>query len=244
MQKKNSKKWIIWSFTISLLFLLFLTVENNHASAIDLPPAMIIGDNNGIKVNRKGNYLIYVEDVLPGKEWSIKITAINTEKSTSYRLRMFVEKPTIISGNIDLSKAIQMKLIYDGKLLYDGPLSGVSKKLNLQDQLHPLDLGVFHSGDSKMIEAKFKLDGEKYTNKDFLIKNSVENNWHFHAVKSKQVPNTGKTTSSIVDFFPKTGEEWRETLLFICLGLFILLLIILIANYQFRVKRKKRVGGT
>ncbi|MTD38396.1 hypothetical protein GIX45_07120 [Erwinia sp. CPCC 100877] len=206
-----------------------------------LPPGMIVGDDQGIKVKNDGNYLIDVRDVAPGKKWSTKITIINVEKDIPYRLTMTVSKPTLIKGNLDLSEAIKMTLIYEGQEIYKGPLSGVSKAKNLQDTAAPLDLGTFKSGDSRMLEATFELDGKKYTNRDFFTKNIVENLWQFKAVKTT-LPDTkepdqsedGPLLSKILDrlSLPKTGEQWREALLFSCIGLFLILLILLIIKYK------------
>ncbi|MFD1902038.1 hypothetical protein GQR36_22125 [Enterococcus termitis] len=83
---------------------------------------------------------------------------------------MVSSKPTLIEGSLDLSKAIQMSLLFDGKEIYSGPLSGISKTVNLQDKTNPLDLGIFKGGDTHQLEAKFELDYQTYTNKDFFKK--------------------------------------------------------------------------
>lgn len=153
---------------------------------------------------------------------------------------MSISKPTLIEGSLDLSQAIKMTLIYDGQERYKGPLSGVTKTVNLQDKSTPLNLGTFKGGDTKMLEAHFELDGKMYTNRDFFKKNIVENIWYFKAVKNKlpdtkdpdeqDKPLAEKLMSKIK--FPRTGEEWRNAMIFSCIGLFLILVFLLILKHK------------
>lgn len=213
--------------TMVLLVFMYLSIAQLPVEASDdssLPSGMVIGDDEGIKVDSNGKYFVNIQDVAPGKKWSTKMTIINVEKDSPYQLTMSVSKPTLIKGSLDLSKAIQMTLIYDNQEVYKGPLSGISGTINLQDSSNPLDLGVFKSGDTRMLEAQFELDGKTYTNRDFFEKNVVENVWRFKAVKTV-LPTTNSSVPSNKPFklkLPQTGEEWRSTLIFTCLGLFLL----------------------
>lgn len=238
--RNREEKW----FLIVLILLIgllspFKPVEAKGESA--LPSGMIVGDDQGIKVKSDGKYLIDIQDVAPGKQWSIKITILNVEKDIPYQLTMTSSKPTLIEGSLDLSKAIQMTLLFDGKEVYQGPLSGIGQTVNLQDQSKPLNLGIFKSGDTHLLEANFELDGKSYTNRDFFKKNIVENVWQFKAIKTV-LPDTKEpdpdTPKTIIDrlkdmvSLPKTGEEWREAILFTCIGLFLILVILLVLKYK------------
>lgn len=208
-----------------------------------LPSGMIVGDNQGIKVKSDGQYLVDIRDVQPGKKWSTKITIFNMEEDIPYHLTMNVKQPVLVEGSLDLSKAIQMTLTYEGEKVYQGPLSGTSPELNLQNELTPLDLGVFKGGDTRMLEAFFELDGKKYTNRDFFKKNVVENSWHFKAVKTA-LPDTNnpkKTQDDFTNLFrlPQTGEEWRDVIIFSCIGLFFLLVALLLIKRQIVEKNKE-----
>ncbi|MGX7264897.1 hypothetical protein [Enterococcus crotali] len=251
MQRKHRMTgWFLMGlFLLVSLSLVIKPVEVN--SETNLPPGIVAGDDQGIKIQSDGQYLVDIRDVEPGKKWSTKITIINLEKDIPYHLTMSVSKPTLIRGTLDLAQAIEMTLRYDGKKVYQGPVSGVSQTLNLQDKATPLDLGTFKSGDTKTLEADFELDGKKYTNRDFFEKNIMENSWSFKAVKTTlpdtQGPDQPKKPflESITDKlkFPKTGEEWRNALLFSCIGLFLVLVSLLILKYkkqekQHRPKRK------
>lgn len=112
-------------------------------------------------------------------------------------------------------------------MVYDGPLSGISEKLNLQKEY--LSLGTLSSGDSKGLTVELAMDNT-YTNNDFMVKSVMENIWEFRAVKTKEPspskPGTGGT--KVPGWLPQTGEEWRDALISICLGLFLLMSVLLI----------------
>lgn len=242
--KKTYAKFI-YSFLAILAIWGSGIICSEVATASTLPSGMVVGDDQGIQVQSDGAYLVDVRDVEPGKKWETKITAINLERDIPYHLTMYVSKPTLIQGNLDLSEAIQMRMVYDGKEVYNGPLSGKSSLINLQNKQAPLDLGVFESGQTRTLEVYFELDGEKYTNKDFVVKNVVENIWYFKAVKATKTP--GKTLpstggNSIVDqikgLLPSTGEEWSYALLFICIGLFLIVSSLLILKHRNQSRNK------
>lgn len=234
IQSKLKRNLIIGLFVC--LNLLIIPQFAAADSSPDLPSGMIVGDEQGVKVKSDGDYLIDLRDVQPGKKWSKKITIFNMEEDIPYQLTMHISPPILVEGSLDLSKAIQMVLTYEGKKIYEGPLSGVSSSLDLQNELTPLNLGVFKGGDTRMLEVSFELDGKKYTNKDFLKKNVVENIWHFKAVKSVLPDTKGSEDPQNINKrlfrLPQTGEEWRDAIIFSCIGLFLLLVALLIWKYR------------
>lgn len=248
--KSNVRKAIYMS--VGILFLLLSLVIADTAKAVELPPGMVIGDDQGIKIEDDGEYLVDVRDVMPGKAWSMKITITNLERDIPYHLTMRVSKPTLIQGTLDLSEAIQMRLVYDGEVIYSGPLSGDNGKINLQDVASPVDLGTFKSGDTRMLEAYFELDGKKYGNKDFAEKNVFENIWYFKAVKTKlpdtgssssddpKKPGTSSSTTPGKDLLklPNTGEEWRNAMIFVIIGMFLVMVALLIVKHKVLDKKK------
>lgn len=243
-RKCRENKWLLIGVFLLISLLLTLKPVEVH-SETNLPPGIVAGDDQGIKIKNDGQYLVDVRDAAPGKKWSTKITIINIEKDVPYHLTMSVSKPTMIEGSLDLSEAIQMTLFYDGKEIYKGPLSGNNKTVNLQNKSAPLNLGTFKSGDTKMLEAQFELDGKSYTNRDFFKKNVVENIWYFKAVKTT-LPDTNQPDQPDQPFLekivnklrlPNTGEEWRNALLFSCVGLFLVLVSLLIIKHK-KIERK------
>ena len=246
--KSNIRKVIYMS--VGIVFLLLSLVIADTAKAAELPPGMVIGDDQGIQIKDDGEYLIDIRDVMPGKGWSTKITISNLERDTPYHLTMHVSEPTFVQGTLDLSEAIQMRLVYDGNEIYSGPLSGDNGTINLQDTMSPVDLGTFKSGDTRMLEAHFQLDGAKYGNSDFFEKNIVENIWYFKAVKTKlpdtsssedpTKPSTSTSTTPGKNIFslPNTGEEWRNAMVFVIIGMFLIMLALLIAKHKVLDKKK------
>lgn len=195
------------------------------ARAQELPSSLLIGDNEGIKVQNNGEYFVNVTDVMPGKSWYKKLTIQNTEKDVPYSLTLQIS-PAKVSGILDLSKAIQMKLTYEGKIVYEGPASGINDTQNLQQT--PLSLGTFASGDKRTFEVEYSLS-EKYTSKDFEVKNTMENVWTFSAIKKKSsLPSTGGNTNKPLGNLPMTNEQLKSGMVIglLLLGLWAILLIL------------------
>ncbi|WP_375179113.1 LPXTG cell wall anchor domain-containing protein [Enterococcus rotai] len=201
-----------------------------------LPSGIVIGDDKGIHVQSDGEYLVEIKDVLPGKKWTIDIDLMSVDKGEAYDLSMQIFKPTL-SGPIDFSKAIHMVLNYAGKKIYDGPASGISDTINLQEVEY--SFGTFHPGDSKRLRAVFEMD-HTYTKNDFQVKSMMENVWKFRATKNQELERTedNKQTKRKL-FFPQTGEEWRNVLIYISLGLFIVLMAVLIFKKKYEDQKKR-----
>lgn len=240
MGRELKKRVLLFEVLIlSLLFVVGMTIVEAAVRPIvkQLPPGMVIGDDKGIDVKEDGKYLIEVNDVAPGKRWKTEITMLNIEKDVPYALSMKIYPPEV-SGPIDFSKAIGMKLTYGKEVLYDGPLSGVSDKVNLQKTY--LDLGTLSSGDSKGLTVELEMDSS-YTENDFMVKSVTENIWEFRAVKTEKPIEPGKKPPikkpGIIGLLPQTGEEWRNTLIGICLGLFLLMSILLILKKRREERR-------
>lgn len=235
--KKFVFSYIPLLFLLAICFLLTVTV---HAQT--LPSSVLIGDNEGIKVQNDGEYFVDVTDVMPGKNWYKKLTIQNTEKDVPYTLDLRIS-PAKVSGILDLSKAIQMKLTYEGQIVYEGPASGINETQNLQKT--PLDLGTFASGDTRIFEVEYSLS-DKYTSKDFAVRNKMENIWTFSAIKKKQsgkpdqpgtFPGTGSNNRPFGNL-PMTNEQLKSGML-ISLGLLIIWAVCLIIIN--RMKNKKEV---
>lgn len=234
-------------FLLLLILLpsLLLFVQPVKSMAENLPPGMVVGDEKGINANKDGEYFVKVDDAMPGKTWHKNISLLNMEKDVPYHLTMLISPPKV-SGTLDLSKAIQMKLTYEGKVVYEGPASGVSEGNNLQKK--PLDLGTFKAGDSRALVVDYSLSG-KYTNKDFETKNKMQNTWIFTAVKTKKPvdpsikePN-GKIGIKSIGTLPLTGETVKQMMIIFCLGMLIVLISLLIWKKRYKDRAKMNEGG-
>lgn len=234
-------------FLLLLILLpsLLLFVQPMRTSAQDLPPGMVVGDEKGINANKDGEYFVKVDDAMPGKSWHKNISLLNMEKDVPYHLTMLISPPKV-SGSLDLSKAIQMKLTYEGKIVYEGPASGVSKDKNLQTKT--LDLGTFKAGDSRALEVDYSLSGE-YTNKDFETKNKMENTWIFEAIKTTNpvIPKTkgpdGKTGIKSIGRLPMTGETVKQMMIIFCIGMLIVLIFLLMWKKKHKDRMEISKGG-
>lgn len=224
------KKKLHSIFAMLIVSLIVLIVPSQRVFGETLPEGMVIGDEQGIDATRDGEYFVYIDDVMPGKKWKKTISMINMEKDIPYKLVMLIS-PSIVTGSLDLSEAIQMTLSYEGKIVYEGPASGISNQINLQNE--PLDLGVFQAGDSRALVVEYSLS-DKYTNNDFSQKNIFDNIWTFYAVKTKnQMPNKEDTpTGYLSRLMPKTGEDIKQAMLFICAGLLLVLTVLFIWKYR------------
>ncbi|MFD2305357.1 hypothetical protein [Enterococcus termitis] len=247
--KNGQKRRIVGNVLfILIIFTLFCPV---FAKAESLPSGMVIGDDKAFKVQADGKYLIEINDIMPGKQWETTINFLNVEKDTSYLVTFYSSQPDFIEGSINLAEAVQMRLVYDGKELYKGPLSGKSDTVNLQNKAQPLNLGVLVSGETKVLKVYFELDGNKYGNSEFFEKNVVENVWYFSAVKAT-LPSTGTDDSDEEQTFvdqikellrlPSTGEEWKNALLIMSLGLCCIVLFLLIIKHRYLQKKKNEIG--
>lgn len=231
-------KYLCRLFSLIILSLSIIGGSPDFAHGAEgepLPSGIVIGDDKGIHVQSDGKYLVEIKDVLPGKKWTIDIDLMSVDQGTPYDLSMQIFEP-ILSGPIDFSKAIHMVLNYAGKEIYNGPASGVSGKTNLQASEY--SLGTFEPGDSKRLRAVFEMD-HTYTKNDFQVKSMMENVWKFRAIKNQepgQIKDKKRTKRK--QFFPQTGEEWRDVLIYISLGLFILLMVILILKKKYEDQKK------
>lgn len=208
---------------ITCLLSFFTVVAfSNEGFAENVPSGIIIGDERGLRIEKNGEYLINIDNVMPGKSWEKTISIVNMEESSLYNLDFMISQTTA-SGSLDLSKALQMIMTYRGEVIYSGPASGISKNKNLQ--VTPENLGTFVGGDSRALNVKFSLSGE-YTNEDFSEKNIFECVWTFTAVK-KEMSQKISNDKKIKKLLPMTGEQIRQVIVFFCLGLFFILIILL-----------------
>lgn len=236
MLKRNSKKFFLYLFTLILYFTFFVVFPVAvRAQEVQLPPGIVIGDDKGIHVNHEGEYLVDIRDILPGKKWKTTIHLMNVERDEPYVLTLQI-KPPVVHGPIDFSKAIAMKLDYDGKTIYEGTVAGTGNQIDLQKK--PYSLGVYRSGDSHVLQVSFVMD-DTYTVQDFQEKSVTENVWVFRAEKAKI---DSPSSSIFKGRLPRTGEEWRDFLLYSCLGLFLLLIVLLLIKKEMeKIKQRNKI---
>lgn len=142
--KKNIKLCILISF-----FMIALVKINVSAEVIELK-----GASEGVIISSES--LFDVKNMEPGDVESSKITIKNVADN-NIKLYLTVEKDSEIAREGDLFKQLQMTVNYDDEELYSGSLGDFSKG--------NLYLADFQKGDSKEIDIKIYLPGEKTDNR-------------------------------------------------------------------------------
>lgn len=229
---KNKKIGIF----LLVLFILGFPMKQVNAEIGELPPGMIIGDNDGIFVEKSGIYFIDIRDIQPANSYKKEITIMNTEKDKPYKLS-FQIAPAINRGPLKLDQEIATKIYLNETIIYDGNLTGLGK-VNLQAEPYPL--GTFAYGDKALMRIEMVVN-DKLIAEDFIEKSSSKMNWSFYAIKDEKgkLPNTSETGASsneggykLPGWLPQTGEEWRNLLYQICAGLFLVMLALLLTRHR------------
>jgi len=192
-----------------LLIAVVLPCATAHAAGLDLPAGMLIGDQNGIRVDTTGDYFIEAEALEPGDVITKRLVINNTEPY-SYRLVMTAE-PLEETGPLKLLDEVRCTIRLDGRVLYDGRIRGDEGGDMVRQAL---DLGSCPSGAQRTLDITLKVNPEmqKYywTTSEALI------TWNFHAVQD--------TSSGNV----KTGEVIDNALLIILLSVLLSIGIVLL----------------
>lgn len=123
----------------SWLCLWFFFASTPAAAAADaLPPGMVIGDSEGLYATSDGEYYIDLVDLLPGEKYEKEITIRSLDLEEPFSLGLLVEEVES-KGSIDWKQHIEVRLVLDGKEIYQGPLLGDGRFDWTQT---PLELGV------------------------------------------------------------------------------------------------------
>ena len=186
-----------------LLCLLFAVFSGTAIRAgavgeeIELPRGLIIGDQDGFRVDADGYYFIDARGLMPGDVIRKIVTIQNLESSANspggklpFHLTMTSE-PLFSRGPVDLLDKVTLIMKLDGKEIYRGPSRGDGTP-DMTRQ--PLSLGEFALGSRKTLEITLTVP------LDLLIteeKSEADFRWHFYAAKldDSQPPKTGITGS-------------------------------------------------
>jgi len=168
------------------------------AAATNLPAGMLIGDQNGIRVDVDGAYFISADALEAGDVITKRLTIRNTEPY-SYRLSMTAE-PLEETGPLRLLDEVRCTLRLDGKVLYDGRVRGNDGADMIRNAL---DLGAYQSGGQKNLDITLTV------NRDMRNDSASEAyfKWNFYAAQDAKPDG------------PKTGEIVMNSLYAIMPGL-------------------------
>jgi len=161
------------------------------AAATDFPPGMLIGDQNGIKVDVNGAYFIDAEDLQAGDVITKRLTILNTE-SYGYDISMTAE-PQDETGPLKLLDEVHLNLKLDGAVIYDGRVRG-DDGINMIR--NALQLGNYQSGQQRVLDITMTVDPQMktyyWTASEALFK------WNFYA--ERHVKTKGPITGEIFQY--------------------------------------------
>lgn len=187
----------------------------------NLPAGILIGDQDGVRVDKHGYYYIDARKLKPGdvihKVLVIENLSHNDttpEGKTPYTLTMSAE-PLFSKGPVDLLDKVHLSLRLDGTEIYNGPCRGNGTPNMIETAL---DLGVYKVGDRHELDITLTVDSALEITQE---KSEADFKWHFYAVR-KDV-DAGEIDK------PKTGEAYYYVYLVLLVAstaLFGLLLLI------------------
>jgi len=157
------------------------------AAATDLPPGVLIGDQNGIKVSADGSYFIDAEALQAGDVITKRLTILNTEPY-SYDVSMTAE-PLSETGPLKLLDETHCTLTLDGTVIYDGRVRGDDGSNMIQNALK---LGNYQTGQQRTLDITLTVNPEMktyyWTASEALFK------WNFYAAQKEDsaAPKTGE----------------------------------------------------
>jgi len=191
-------KKIIFSVLLIAAVLSGTTAQAQAAAAAELPPGVLIGDQNGLTVPVSGEYFIDADGLEAGDVITKQLEIRNLE-SYSYKIFMRAE-PLDETGPLHLLDEVKCTLTLDGTVLYNGRVRG-DEGINMI--LESLDLGTYNSGEQRTLEIKLTVNPEMkqyyWTASEAFFK------WHFYAAREEksEKPNTGEAVKNSLYFiFP------------------------------------------
>lgn len=223
----NKKILIRQKFLILIIVIAVFLGKPMLVSSSELPSGLVIADDLGIIVSREGDYFIDMPNVLPGDVYTKEITIRSTDEKEPFDIGLRVKKIDS-QGDIDFNQHVVVTLQLDGKKIYSGPLLGNS---NFDWSKESLPLGTYAFGTDRVLNATFVVDKELNT-KSYAKTSEMKYEWKFIAVRNDKP--VDKPIKKPIIKLPQTGEEWRELIYKILVGLLLILISLLLW------KQKKR----
>lgn len=146
----------------------------------ELPSGLLIGDSDGIYLDKSGEYYVNIEEMQPGKEYMKEITIRNLDK-TAFDLGLLVT-PTEKTGKVDLDEAIAVTITKGTTEIYTGTLVGNQK---FDWSLTPLEIGKIKYGEDTILKVTFKLS-PGLSSEDLKEENETKIKWNFVGTKKEK----------------------------------------------------------
>jgi len=171
------KRWILSVLLIAAVF----SGTAVSAAATDLPPGVLIGDQNAIKVSVDGTYFIDAGELQAGDVITKRLAILNTEPY-AYDIGMTAE-PLDETGPLHLLDEVRCTLKLDGTVIYDGRVRGDDGINMIRDTLK---LGNYQSGQQHTLDITLTVSPEMksyyWTPSEALFK------WNFYAERKEYSP--------------------------------------------------------
>ncbi len=238
-------KLIVHIFLLLGIVTNFVWVSQEVYAASSLPSGIVIADDQGLEATSEGTYFIDLKAVRPGDQYTKTITIRSLDLETPITLGLLAEKKAE-QGDVDWSQQIELTLELDGAVIYKGPLLGDG---SFDWSKQPLSLGKCRYGTDKILIATFDVNKE-LTNEELLKSGELEYYWTFIATKEDEPTSSSSSSSSSTSStsssditptvssssetkaatgrFPRTGEEIRELLYKILVGILLVMIILLL----------------
>lgn len=217
---------IIFGVIVTILF-----GKGTLAEASALPSGLVIADDTGIVVSKEGDYFVDMPNVLPGDVYTKEITIRSTDEKEPFDIGLRVKKISS-TGDIDFNKHVTVKLTLDNKEIYNGPLLGNN---TFDWTKESLPLGRYQFGTDRVLKASFKVD-QTLTNKSYQKESELKYEWQFIAMRNdKPIEKPEPPKKKPIFKLPQTGEEWRDFIYKVLVGI----LLILIALLLWKQKRRE-----
>ena len=165
-------KNLIKSFLFTMVFLLII-YKPGVASTFATPNIELEGNADGIVFIQGNEPFLWSDNILPGDKLERNIL-LNNKHKDSYKIFMRAERINK-KESYDLLEKIELKVIYDGKCIYDGFISGQN---GLENNIY---LGEVKPGEFKKLEAFAEFPGKEAGNEYKNKKAQVD--WIFTAIK-------------------------------------------------------------
>lgn len=222
---KNKK--ILCFFLLLITFILSPIAVS--AKGDNLPSGVLIGDDDGFRVESDGYYFIEEKGIMPGHSFTRKISIGNYSEQLKMPITIemgidYDKNPPVVKGQENLLSLIQVTYKIDDKILYEGSLDGSGIKNN-RDKKQPVTLGSFKQGETAVLIADFKVPQDVDVRK-WGSENSVEYYNVFHAKRDPQEKEPEKKKPGLAGLLPQTGEDLAFLLLGTSLGFLIIMFIV------------------
>lgn len=227
MFPKRSKRGVSVALFLCLLAAMVsgMAVRAGAVKDTELPHGILIGDQDGISVDRYGYYYIDIRGLLPGENYrktltiqNLETNGRNPESQIAYTVTLASE-PLFARGPVNLLDKVHMTIKLNGETIYDGRVRGDGTPDMTET---PLNLGVYAIGDRRTMEITLTVAPDMEMHEE---KSEADFRWHFYAARNVEAP------------APKTGVIGNYGYLFPVGGM--LLLFAVMVPLKKRKEREK-----